>query len=257
MKKLMKDLELIENLRLNYEYNVLKLKSDTPLPEILPGQFVEIRVDDSTTTFLRRPMSIHDVDVENNTMDILVQAVGDGSKKLMTLAVGAKVNVMYPLGNSFTYPKKGDNVLMIGGGCGIAPFLYMGRKLKDLGIKPSFLLGARSSEGLIVLDKYAEFGEIYTTTEDGSHGQKGFVIHHDILWKEDEPFDMIYTCGPDPMMRAVAKYAKKRGIACEASLENTMACGFGVCLCCVQETTSGNRCVCTEGPVFNVNELKW
>ncbi len=253
----MKDLELLANLRLNHEYNVLKLKADTPLPEILPGQFVEIRVDNSSTTFLRRPMSVHDVDYAENTMDILVQAVGDGSKKLMTLEAGTMVNLLYPLGNSFTWPKEGQRVLMIGGGCGIAPFLYTGRKLAEAGIRPLFLLGARTKEGLIRLDEYSQYGDVYTTTEDGSHGQKGFVIHHDILWEANKKFDMIYTCGPEPMMRAVGKYAKKQNIFCEASLENKMACGFGVCLCCVEDTTTGNRCVCTDGPVFNVNELKW
>ena len=95
------------------------------------------------------------------------------------------------------------------------------------------------------------------TTDDGSLGEKGFVTKHSILDDPEIKFDKIYTCGPEIMMKAVAKMARSKGIDCEVSLENTMACGIGACLCCVTETIDGNKCVCTEGPVFNINDLKW
>ena len=94
-----------------------------------------------------------------------------------------------------------------------------------------------------------------TTTEDGSHGEKGFVTQHSVF--EQEQFEMIYTCGPKPMMMALAALAKQKNIECEVSLENTMACGIGVCLCCVEKTTEGHVCVCKDGPVFNIKELTW
>ncbi|MDR3273267.1 MAG: hypothetical protein LBT29_07290, partial [Flavobacteriaceae bacterium] len=116
----------------------------------------------------------------------------------------------------------------------------------------NFLLGARSTKDLLQLAEFQKFGTIYTTTEDGTHGEKGFVTQHSIL---ASTFDFIYACGPTPMMKATGKYAMERGIPCEVSLENTMACGIGACLCCVTETTEGNKCVCTEGAVFDVRKV--
>ena len=166
------------------------------------------------------------------------------------------VNLLLPLGNSFSIPDKtSGKILLVGGGVGTAPMLYLGAELKKRGYLPIFLLGARSHKDLLQLDEFVKYGDVYTTTEDGSHGEKGYVINHSILNKES--FTQIYTCGPKPMMMAVANYAHKNQIDCEVSLENTMACGFGVCLCCVENTTKGNICVCTEGPVFNIKDLKW
>lgn len=163
---------------------------------------------------------------------------------------------MLPLGNCFTMPEKAsDKLLLVGGGVGTAPMLYLGEQLAKKGCKPTFLLGARSDKDLLQLEQFAAYGEVYTTTEDGSHGEKGYVTQHSILNKVC--FEQIYTCGPKPMMMAVAKYAKSKGISCEVSLENMMACGIGACLCCAENTTEGHLCVCKEGPVFNINKLLW
>ena len=133
--------------------------------------------------------------------------------------------------------------------------LYLGESLKKVGFTPVFLLGARSESDILQCDDFEKYGLVYVTTEDGSMGEKGWVTQHSILKKKT--FGQIYTCGPKPMMMAVAKYAKTVGTPCEVSLENRMACGFGVCLCCVERTTEGNVCTCTEGPVFNINQLTW
>lgn len=256
MRKLVSDLTIVENVPLNENYFLLKLTSDQQLPEMLPGQFVEIKVENSPNTFLRRPISINFVSVEENQMWLLIQIVGDGTRKLSLLKSGETLNVMYPLGNTFTKPENSSkSVLLVGGGVGTAPMLFWGKMLKDSGFTPNFLLGARSANDLLQLDEFSQYGQLYTTTEDGSAGEKGYVTQHSILQKQK--FDFIYTCGPKPMMMAVASYAKSKRIMCEVSLENTMACGFGVCLCCVENTIKGNVCVCTEGPVFNINELKW
>ncbi len=256
MKKFILDFIVKKNLRLNLQYVLLILTSHDKLPGILPGQFVEVRVDGSPTTFLRRPISVHYVDYEKNELWLLVQVVGDGSKRLSELSVDDKLNIILPLGNGFTMPaSKDDHVLLIGGGCGVAPLLYLGDVLKQKGYTCSFLLGARTEADLLQLDEYRKYGQVYTTTEDGSHGEKGYVTMHSIL--DQIKIDKIYTCGPTPMMKAVANYAKKAGVDCEVSLENTMACGIGACLCCVTDTTEGHVCVCTEGPVFNITRLKW
>lgn len=257
MKKV-SDFIVVENISLNKDYFLLIAKSPEAMPEMFPGQFVEVRVENSQTTFLRRPFSINDVDYDKNLMYILVQIVGDGSRKLSELRAGDKLDMVYPLGNSFTMPESDDKeVLLIGGGVGLAPMLFLGKEISKLGLRPKFLIGARSSEGLLELDEFAKYGDIYLTTEDGSAGEKGYVTQHSVLFDPTIKFDKIYTCGPDPMMKAVAAHATKKTIWCEVSLENMMGCGFGACLCCVTETISGHKCVCTEGPVFNIKTLTW
>lgn len=254
-KKLLSDWIVTENIRLNPSYFLLRLHSDQTLPEMHPGQFVQVRIDNSPTTFLRRPISIHYADPLKKEIGLLIQIAGEGTRQLAQLKSGDLLNIIVPLGNHFTEPDEKDKVLLIGGGVGIAPLLFFGKKLREKGLNPTFLLGARTCNDLLRLDEFCLCGEVNTTTEDGSHGEKGFVTHHSIL--EPGNYDRIYTCGPKPMMMAVAQYARRKGIFCEVSLENTMACGIGACLCCVEKTSRGNVCVCTEGPVFNINQLTW
>lgn len=224
------------------------------MPEVLPGQFVELRIDETPEVFLRRPISIHNID--GNNMELLIQKVGKGTEWLSKLKEDDKVNVLFPLGNGFGLnTSENSSVLLVGGGVGVAPLLYLGKKLKETGVKVNFLLGFRSSKEMLPLEAYEASGEVYITTEDGSVGEKGFVTNHSI-W-DTLSFDKIYSCGPTPMMKAVANKSKEKSIDCEVSLENKMACGLGACLCCVTDTKEGHRCVCTDGPVFNINDLKW
>lgn len=258
MKKYILDLKVTSNDQLNDNYFLLKLTTFTgeELPEMKPGQFVEIKVEGSPQTFLRRPISINFIDRITNELWLLIQKVGDGTKTLSKLIPGSPLNLVLPLGNSFNLPiDQTKKALLIGGGVGTAPMLYWGAFLNDLGYNVTFLLGARSYTDLLQLDLFEKYGTLLTTTEDGTHGEKGYVTQHSVLSKKQ--FDNIYTCGPKPMMMAVASYASKNNIPCEVSLENTMACGIGVCLCCVEKTTNGHVCVCKEGPIFNINELTW
>lgn len=256
MKKYVLDLTVVSVEKLSGKHVLIKLTDSNPLPEMLPGQFVEVRVDGSPSTFLRRPISVNYVDREKNELWLLVAAIGDGTRRLARLSAGEKLNCVLPLGNSFTMPPApSSRWLLVGGGVGVAPLLYMGSLIKANGGVPSFLLGARSASDLVEMDLFESVGRVFATTEDGSKGEKGFVTNHSVLQKES--FDGIATCGPKPMMMAVARYAYKNGIDCEASLENMMACGLGACLCCVEKTTKGNLCVCKEGPVFNIKKLLW
>ena len=234
----------------------LLLQADEPLEEIKAGQFVQVRVDDAQHTYLRRPISIHDVDYQNRTITLLVQRVGEGSNKIADTELNDTLNIIYPLGNGFTLPEdKNQKAILVGGGIGIAPLYYLGKMLKEKGIEPQFLLGGRSKSDLIMLEDFEAVGKVYITTNDGSLGEEGFVTQHSI-WKEKK-FDMIYTCGPKPMMMALTKMARENNIDCEVSLENLMACGLGACLCCVENTIEGHVCVCKEGPVININKLLW
>ena len=229
MKKYILDLKVVENSSPHPRYCLLKLTQNSELPEMLPGQFAEIRIDGSKNTFLRRPISINYVDYERNEVWFLVAKVGEGTKTLAEVQSGRTVNVILPLGNGFTplsSPKQ--KILLVGGGVGIAPLLYYGKCINDLGAKPTFLLGAKSACDLLELDYFHELGTVYTTTEDGSMGEKGFVTQHSIL--NQIRFDRISACGPKPMMVSVARYAKAAGIECEVSLENKMACGRDDCI---------------------------
>ena len=256
MKKFILDLTVKSVERVSDKHVLLRLTDSSPLPEMQPGQFVEVRVDGSASTFLRRPISIHFVDYEANELWLLVALVGDGTRQLAQLVPGQTLNCVLPLGNGFTMPQSpSERILLVGGGVGVAPLLYMGAAMRRMGAEPVFLLGARSAGDLLRLDLFNKYGRVYITTEDGSAGEKGFVTNHSIL--ASQRFDRISTCGPKPMMVAVARYAAKAGIDCEASLENMMACGLGACLCCVEKTTEGNLCVCKEGPVLNIKKLLW
>lgn len=256
MKKYILDLTVNSVEALSDKHVLIKLTDDKPLPEMLPGQFVEVRVDNSPSTFLRRPISINNVDYDHNELWLLVAAVGDGTRQLQKLQKGDRLNCMLPLGNSFTMPTDStQKVLLVGGGVGVAPLLYFGKRIKAMGSEPTFLLGARSAKDVLERELFEQVGRVLITTEDGSEGEKGFVTNHSVLAQEH--FDRISTCGPKPMMMAVARYAFKNDIECEVSLENKMACGVGACLCCVEKTVEGNKCVCKEGPVMNIKKLTW
>lgn len=145
MKKYCLDLTVSQVEKFNAKYVLIKLTQEAPLPDMTPGQFVEVRVDDSPSTFLRRPISINFVDRTRNELWLLVAAIGDGTKRLARLQPGENVNCLFPLGNGFTLPDTPQKkVLLVGGGVGVAPLLYFGQVIKDCGGEPTFLLGARS-----------------------------------------------------------------------------------------------------------------
>lgn len=256
MRKICEDFLVQATEQLSDRHWLMRLCSSSALPEMHPGQFVQVHIEDSPTTYLRRPISINMVDYERNEILLLVAAIGEGTRHLVRKKPGDKVNCLLPLGNSFTMPRSTDErVLLVGGGVGIAPMLFLGKRLVEMGVRPSFLLGARTADELLEKDMFSELGDLYLTTEDGSEGEKGYVTNHSIL--KEKQFDRIATCGPKPMMMSVARYAKQNDIECEVSLENDMACGLGACLCCVEDTTDGHICVCTEGPVLNIKKLLW
>ena len=271
-KKHILDLRVAQVRELSAGYVEIHLRAaDGKMPEMLPGQFVQVRVDGSPETFLRRPISVNlltrtgaeggaccDATGNDGAADelwLLVHAVGDGTKALARLQAGDMLNIVGPLGNGFTLPAEGVDArpLLVGGGVGTAPLLFLGQELAARGVRPTFLLGGRREADIMQLEHFRRFGDVALTTEDGSAGERGFVTQHS-LWR-DAAYTQIYTCGPKPMMVNVARMARERGIPCEVSLENMMACGLGACLCCVENTVDGHVCVCTEGPVFDAKRL--
>ena len=257
MKKQIIDFRIIDRKMLAGDrYALLKLVvADGPqLPEgIRAGQFAQVDAG-CKGVMLRRPISINKIDYATGELWLLVRDAGRGTHAITRLSEGDMLNMVLPLGNTFSYPAAGSKVLLVGGGVGVAPTLQLGRELKAMGTDPVFLLGARSQTDLLELDEFSRTGKVHVTTEDGSMGVRGFVTDHPAM---NERYDMVYCCGPAPMMKSVARSARKSGSACEVSLENMMACGLGACLCCVEKTVKGNVCVCTEGPVFNIDQLTW
>ena len=256
-KKSVDEFIVFENRPLNNSNFLLKLQAPAPLPAIQPGQFVNIDIPDCSEIFLRRPFSVFNVDYDDNSISIIVKILGRGSEKLTKIKNGETLNLIYPLGTGFTYPDKNDKILLVGGGSGIAPMLFLASECRLEAENVDIIIGARTNEDHINIDKYRSCGKFHFTTEDGSSEIKGVVTDHPVFIEKLKIFDKIYACGPLAMMKAVAKEAKRENIFCEVSLENMMACGFGVCLCCIEPTVKGNLCVCTEGPVFNINQLKW
>ncbi|MFW6370030.1 MAG: dihydroorotate dehydrogenase electron transfer subunit [Bacteroidota bacterium] len=255
--KRVNDFVVTDNLKLNATNHLLRLKAPEPLPFMKPGQFVNIEVNNTSEIFLRRPFSVFEMDYDNNILSVIIKILGRGSQKLTEIKIGETLSLIYPLGRSFTIPAKADKILAVGGGSGLAPMLFLA-KVSELPVENvDVLIGARSASDHVDLKSYTRYGRLHFTTEDGTLGTKGLVTQHPLFTDNLHRYDKIYACGPEGMMKAVAREAKKAGVYCEVSLENLMACGFGVCLCCIEPTTKGNLCVCTEGPVFNINDLKW
>ena len=217
-----------------------------------PGQFVHVRIGKSYDPLLRRPISISDVDVTHHTITLIYRVVGKGTALLAQYAEGDMLDCMGPLGNGFRL--EGTRPLLVGGGMGLAPLIYLARSLSAC--SPEVLLGGRTREELFWPKMFKDFcREIHMTTDDGSVGVKGTVL--DLLPQLlTEKYDMIYTCGPQPMMQGVAALAKEQHIPCQISLEKYMACGIGACLSCTCAAKDGKRRkVCTDGPVFWAEEV--
>lgn len=257
MKKYQSDFKVTGNSFLTENAILLTLQCISDLPEIKAGQFAQLQVPNTEGVMLRRPISIHSVKYESNSIEFLVQLVGPGTKGLAKLKLGDIVNVIYPLGIGFSVDKPMRKAILIGGGVGVAPLLELGKVLKSKGVEFSYLFGGRTDKHLLRLDEFRKVAPVEVSTQDGSMGDNGLVTENNVL-QGDVDFDMIFCCGPTPMMKAVGRYAHDRNIACEVSLEHKMACGIGACLCCVEETRDeGNVCICKEGPVFNIDKLKW
>lgn len=256
--KRVSDFQVVENRHLSPAYSLLFLRpieGSLKEADFEAGQFVEL-LPPNNATLLRRPISVCNVDENENLLWLLVRKAGKGTEAVTEMKEGESLSLIYPLGKGFTVSKaKGEAPLLIGGGVGVAPLLFLGKKLRETGLSPEFLIGAKSKSYLLLTEELAKLGTVNVTTDDGSAGIRGLVTEHPIIRQEHS---MIYCCGPMPMMKAVGAIAQSLGTDCEVSLENVMGCGIGACLCCVEKTKDrGNVCVCSDGPVFNLSELLW
>lgn len=225
-----------------------------------PGQFLQVRIDENHDPLLRRPISVYDVDKELGTITLLYKVVGRGTNLLTTVKAQEYLDIMGPLGKGFSLPAAVGKAVLVGGGVGIAPLLYLARRLHEIKCEVTVLYGAGSSKELVATQRFENLPvELLTATMDGSEGYKGLVT--DLLREQIKPeaIDMIYTCGPEIMMASVADYAVRHNINGECSLEENMACAVGACLGCARKLKSadaGYVKVCKDGPVFNLQGIE-
>ena len=213
------------------------------------GQFVNVEVEGK---FLRRPISVCDYD--ESTITLLYDVVGEGTKAMSAWREGREVDLLTGLGNGFSEQKECRKPLLLGGGIGCAPLYNLAKKLLARGIQPTVVLGFNTSADVVSRDMFESLGvATYVATVDGSEGTRGFVTDV-VREKALSDCDYFYACGPLPMLRAVCGGLEMSG---EVSLDERMACGFGVCMCCSIETKSGAKRICKEGPVFPKEELIW
>ena len=237
-------LEITENIKLTD--NVMKMNLKGDISDITsPGQFVNIKIDG---LFLRRPISV--CDAEGDTLTIIYKVVGKGTEEMAKMKEG-KLDVLTGLGNGYDTSKSGKEVLLLGGGVGVPPLYMLCKKLIKEGKKVSVVLGFNTKSEVFYENEFKALGaDVYVTTVDGTYGIKGFVT--DAM--KDINYTYFYTCGPEPMLKAIYKAANTSG---QFSFEERMGCGFGACMGCSCKTMLGSKRVCKDGPVFVKEEIIW
>jgi dihydroorotate dehydrogenase electron transfer subunit len=261
----MKDIKakILSNTKAGHIYHKMVLDAPHIARLAKPGQFVQVKCSDSMEPLLRRPFSVHKV---KRGLEILYEVVGKGTEMLSKKQKGEYLDVLGPLGNGFSLPLDSGSssvprAIIIAGGIGAAPLVYLAEELEKNKIKTIVLIGAKT-KGLILCEKdFKEVtSEVYVSTDDGTYGCKGFVsnLFHKILKTTESKFEtIVYVCGPHGMLRCIADICRERNFECQVSMEEKMACGIGACLGCVVGTKSGNKLACKDGPVFNSSELTW
>ena len=266
---------VIFNKELAPGYWHMRVSAPAAVAQAQPGQFVMVRVSVAIDPLLRRPLAVFDAGMlaaeqaqpgHEAFFDMLYHVVGKGTGMLAQAVPGATIDVLGPLGKGCALGTPDTEKLLVGGGIGLAPLYLLTKALVANKATVHLFAGGRSREDVLCFDDFAALGaQCCATTNDGSFGEEGFVTvplarHLDQLAGRAAT---IYACGPEPMLRAVARLAAERKVPCQVSLEGYMACGVGACLACVtpgrdhSQTTPDFRCVCAEGPVFDAAELQW
>lgn len=236
--------EIIENIPLTRDVYRMKLRGD--LSQVTrPGQFVNIRL---SGLYLRRPISV--CDAENGVLTLIYKAVGEGTRQMSRMAAGENLDVLTGLGNGYDLSRAGDRSLLLGGGVGVPPLYLLAKELVRAGKTPRVILGFNTKDEVFYEEEFRALGcDVTVTTVDGTCGTKGFVT--DAM---GEGYTFFYTCGPEPMLKAVFRASKTSG---QMSFERRMGCGFGACMGCSCKTLTGNKRICKEGPVMDKEDILW
>ena len=210
-----------------------------------PGQFVNIQL---SGLYLRRPISV--CDIEGDKLTIIYKAVGKGTRQMASMTEG-NLDILTGLGNGYDLSLSGEKPVLLGGGVGVPPMYLLAKKLIQEGKKVQVILGFNTKSEVFYENEFKKLGcDVTVTTVDGSYGKRGFVT--DVL--QDMDYSYFYTCGPEPMLRAVYKASKTSG---QMSFEKRMGCGFGACMGCSCKTITGYKRICKEGPVMHKEEILW
>ena len=238
--------EIISNRCLTENVWEMVLRGDTA-PITAPGQFVNLQLDGF---YLRRPISV--CSVEGDELTIIYKVVGKGTDKMSAMTAGQKLDILTGLGNGYDLSKSGDRPLLIGGGAGVPPMYLLCRRLLAEGKHPTAILGFNRESEIFYEEEFKALGvPVIVTTVDGSYGVKGFVTNG---IEEAGEYTYVYTCGPEPMLKAVCNGAATSG---QFSFEERMGCGFGACMGCSCKTKYGNKRICKDGPVLEKEEIIW
>ena len=238
----------------------LALEAPTIAQAACPGNFLMVKISGATDPLLRRPLSIHRADASSGIVELLYEVVGTGTSILSQKKTGERVNVIGPLGNGFSFGSdmRRRQAVIVAGGMGAAPLLFLAQNIKAGGI--TILIGARAKSQLLCVPDFRKLGcRVRVATDDGSYGFRGRVtgLLEQMLVGKPQANPVLYGCGPKPMLRAMAGLCSKYGLDAQVSLEAHMACGIGACLGCVVQTKQGFSRVCKEGPVFKISDLVW
>jgi dihydroorotate dehydrogenase electron transfer subunit len=252
----LEDAQIISNKPLASDFYLITFESPEIAKEAKPGQFINIKVSGGTDPLLRRPIGICEADQKNGIVKALYFIKGKGTNLLKERIEGEKVSLTGPHGNGFSIKENSKNILLVGGGFGVSPLYFFASQNRDKNIFVA--IGGRSKDLILLEDDFKDLGvEVLVATDDGSYGLKGLVTKAVEKILSENKIDEIITVGPIPMMKAVAKVAESRGIPCQVTMEERMACGVGACFACVCKTKQGYKTVCGQGPVFNSKDLEW
>ena len=237
--------EIIENISLTESVFRMRLRGDTAAITA-PGQFINIQL---AGKYLRRPISVCEVD--RDVLTIVYKVVGSGTEQMSKMACGEKLDILTGLGNGYNLDLAGEKPVLLGGGVGVPPMYELCKRLIAMGKTVKVILGFNTKAELFYENEFKKLGaEVIVTTVDGSYGQKGFVT--DAL--REMEYSYFFTCGPEPMLKAVYKASKTSG---QMSFEKRMGCGFGACMGCSCKTLTGYKRICKEGPVMMKEEILW
>ncbi|MDL4839999.1 dihydroorotate dehydrogenase electron transfer subunit [Aquibacillus rhizosphaerae] len=248
-------LTIVETIQIAKETIKMRLQGSEKIKHAKPGQFVHIKVGNEGSHMLRRPISIADVNQDQQIVTIIFKVIGSGTDHLSKCHVGDVIDGLIPCGTSYPIEQiTMDKALLIGGGIGVPPLYYLAKQIKEQGVEVTSILGFQSSEHVFYQSEFAELGKCHIVTNDGTHGFQGFVT--DVIDQLDPTFDYYFSCGPTPMLKAVSsKLQDRNGYI---SIEQRMGCGIGACYACVVPTNDGSngfKKICKDGPVFEANEV--
>lgn len=244
---------VIRQEEISYGIYSMWLKTEQIAAHAKAGQFISLYCQNGSR-LLPRPISICQIDAADHALRIVYRVAGKGTEEFSALRTGRQIEIVGPLGNGF--PRKAKKAFLIGGGIGIPPLLQLA---KELDCEKQMILGYQDEPFLH--EEFRKLGKVYISTEDGSYGTEGNVL--DAIAQNGLTADIIYACGPTPMLRAIKEYAAQKKIECWLSMEERMACGIGACLACVCKsrekdghTNVHNKRICKEGPVFRAEEVE-